>query len=233
MMTTTANPATLYMANLSEGSQGMRQVLDVIAGILDPEHDAESFPWHQVTYSESMAVRMALVQRYKPATVNKMLSALRGVLKQTWRLGLIDSDSYHRAAAVENVRCSNLLSGRALETEEIAKLFETCAADQTPMGARDAAILAVFYGCGLRRGELAKLDVDDVDFEDGSIMVPLDMGGLANQIGLSVDEVESVLRRLDRLSIVEQRSSGFRIPDVMRLHEFLEFLQMREKFGDV
>ena len=171
MMTTTANPAALYMANLSEGSQGMRQVLDVIAGILDPEHDAESFPWHQVTYSEAMAVRMALVQRYKPATVNKMLSALRGVLKQTWRLGLIDSDSYHRAAAVENVRCSNLLSGRALETEEIAKLFETCAADQTPMGARDAAILAVFYGCGLRRGELAKLDVDDVDFEDGSIMV--------------------------------------------------------------
>ncbi len=69
--------------------------------------------------------------------------------------------------------------------------------------------------------------------EDGSVMVPLDMGGLANQIGLSVDEVESVLRRLDRLSIVEQRSSGFRIPDVMRLHEFLEFLQMREKFGDV
>lgn len=69
--------------------------------------------------------------------------------------------------------------------------------------------------------------------EDGSVMVPLDMGGLANQIGLGVDEVQSVLKRLDRLSIVEQRSSGFRIPDVMRLHEFLEFLQMREKFGDV
>ena len=67
----------------------MRQVLDVIAGILDPEHDAESFPWHEVTYSESVAVRMALVERYKPATVNKMLSALRGVLKQTWRLGLL------------------------------------------------------------------------------------------------------------------------------------------------
>lgn len=69
--------------------------------------------------------------------------------------------------------------------------------------------------------------------EDGSVMVPLDMGGLANQIGLTVDEVQSVLKRLDRLSIVEQRSAGFRIPDVMRLHEFLEFLQMREKFGDV
>jgi hypothetical protein len=64
-----------------------------------------------------------------------MLSALRGVLKQCWRLGLMDADAYHRAAAVENVRASNLLSGRALAGEEIAKLFATCAADETVKGA--------------------------------------------------------------------------------------------------
>ena len=43
-MTLTANPAALYMANLSAGSQGMRQSLDAIARILDPEKNAESFP---------------------------------------------------------------------------------------------------------------------------------------------------------------------------------------------
>ena len=68
--------------------------------------------------------------------------------------------------------------------------------------------------------------------EDGSVVVPLDRGGLANQIGLSADEVSTVLQRLGRLKIVEETAEGFRIPDVMRLHEFLEFLQMREKFGD-
>lgn len=68
--------------------------------------------------------------------------------------------------------------------------------------------------------------------EDGSVVVPLDRGGLANQIGLSADEVSSVLQRLGRLKIVEETAEGFRIPDLMRLHEFLEFLQMREKFGD-
>ncbi len=170
-MTTTANPAALYMANLSEGSQGMRQSLDTIARILDDQHDAETFPWETVTYRESMAVRMALVERYKPSTVNKMLSTLRGVLKQTWRLGLIDADTYHRAAAVENVKASNLLSGRALDVDEIGQLFKACATDQTAKGARDAAIFAVFYGCGLRRGELAQLDLDDFDPEDGSILV--------------------------------------------------------------
>ena len=173
MTTTTpaASPTEIYLAGLSEGSQqGMRQSLETIAGILDDDHDAETFPWWEVTYAESMAVRIALTERYASATVNKMLSALRGVLKQTWRLGLMDADSYRRAADVENVRASRLLSGRALAGEEIAKLFGTCTAD-TPKGARDAALLAVLYGCGLRRGELAGLDVEDFDPEDCSIVV--------------------------------------------------------------
>lgn len=68
---------------------------------------------------------------------------------------------------------------------------------------------------------------------DGSILVPLDKGGLATQIGLGESEVDAVLQRLGRLKIVEETPEGFmRIPDTMRLHEFLEFLQMREKFGD-
>lgn len=169
--TATVSPAALYLASLSAGSQGMRQPLDVIARILDADHDAETHPWHKLTYRDTMAVRQVLIARYKPATVNKLLSALRGVLKQAWRLGLMESDAYHRAAAVENVRASNLLSGRALESEEISRLFETCAADETPRGTRDAAILAVLYGCGLRRGELVRLEVASVDFEDGSILV--------------------------------------------------------------
>jgi len=69
--------------------------------------------------------------------------------------------------------------------------------------------------------------------DDGSIVVRLDKAGLARQVGLTQDEVSQVLGRLSRLNIAEETSDGFRIPDVMRLHEFLEFLQMREKFGDV
>ena len=140
-----ASPAQLYLAGLSEGSQGMRQSLDIIARILSDDHDAANFPWWEITYRESMVVRTTLTRRFKPATVNKVLSALRGVLKQTWRLGLIDPDGYHRAAAVESLRPSNLLSGRALTVDEIARLFEACAADPTPKGARDAAIFVLLF----------------------------------------------------------------------------------------
>lgn len=81
-MTTTATSAQLYLAGLSSGSQGMRQCLGIIAGILSDNHDADSDLWHEVTYRESMAARSDLIERYKPATVNKLLSTLRGVLNQ-------------------------------------------------------------------------------------------------------------------------------------------------------
>ncbi len=111
------------------------------------------------------------MRRFLMTVNNKMLSALRGVLKQAWRLGLFDADAYHRAADVENVRASTLLSGRALTAEEIRALFRVCTEDRTAKGVRDAAIFAVFYGCGLRRTELVRLTVDDFDPEDCSIVV--------------------------------------------------------------
>lgn len=44
--------------------------------------------------------------------------------------------------------------------EEIQKLYGQC--DETVMGMRDRAILAVFYACGLRRNEGMQLDVQDI-----------------------------------------------------------------------
>jgi site-specific recombinase XerD len=116
-----------------------------------------------VRFRDSAAVRSHLAARYKPSTVNKMLSALRGVLKQTWRLGLIDAETYRRAIDIENLRSSALPRGRMLGSEELQELFRVCAEDASPTGRRDSAMLAVLYGTGVRRAELAGLDLDDFD----------------------------------------------------------------------
>ena len=71
-----------------------------------------------------------------------------------------------------------------------------------------------------------------IEQEDGSMLVPLSREDLAGQIGLTPDEVADVLSRLTRLRMVTETPEGFVIDDVLRLSEFLEFLESRDKFGE-
>jgi integrase len=167
------NPAVVYLESLSPGSYwAVRHSLESIAEILAGEDaDPWTFPWEELRYAHTARVRRELVQRYAPATVNKMLSALRGTLKNAWRLGLMDADTYSRAVAVENVRARVQPKGEAVGHEELAALFQVCAEDPSPAGRRDAAMFAVLYGGGLRRAELCGLDLVDFDADNCSVMV--------------------------------------------------------------
>jgi site-specific recombinase XerD len=100
-----------------------------------------------------------------------MLSSLRGVLKNAWRLDLMDAETYSRAVAVENVRAKVQPKGAAVGQDELAALFAVCAEDPSPAGRRDAAMFAVLYGGGLRRAELCGLDLADFDAADCSLTV--------------------------------------------------------------
>jgi CRP-like cAMP-binding protein len=68
--------------------------------------------------------------------------------------------------------------------------------------------------------------------DDGSILVPMNRESLAEQVGLDQQAVDDVLRRLSRLGIVAEQPDGILVKDHERLHEFLEFLDMQQKFGD-
>ena len=153
------NPAAVYLARLAPGSRRtMRGALDTIAGLLSGgQLDAEALPWQQLRYQHTAAIRAALVEKYAASTANKILAALRGVLKEAWRLGQMESDDYHRAVDLPGVKGSTLPKGRALSSGEIRALFEACA-DGKPGGARDAAMVATLYGAGLRRSESVALD---------------------------------------------------------------------------
>jgi len=149
----------------------MRGALDTIAGLLSGgQADAEGLPWHQLRYRHTTAVRAALVEKYAPATANKHLAALRGVLKEAWRLGQMASDDFHRAVDLPGVKGSTLPKGRALSSGEIRALFEACA-DGKPGGARDAAMVATLYGAGLRRSESVSLDLADYEPSTGALAV--------------------------------------------------------------
>jgi site-specific recombinase XerD len=173
------HPAAVYLASLSEGSRrAMAGALDTIAGLLTGyRYDMRTFPWGALRYSHTAAVRAQLADLYAPATANKMLAALRGVLREAWRLGLMTAEEHARASDIPPVRGSSPPRGRALVGGELASLFAACTRDKTPAGKRDAALLAVLYTCGLRRSEAVGLLLRDYSPTDGSLRVHAGKGG--------------------------------------------------------
>ncbi len=56
---------------------------------------------------------------------------------------------------------------------------------------------------------------------------------IASKIGLEIDPVNEVMNKLIRARLVRLTETGLIIQDVTKLREFLEFLEMKEKFGDI
>ena len=72
---------------------------------------------------------------------------------------------------VPAVRGKREPKGRMITDSEIRALMQVCSVDPTPMGARDAAIIAVLRGTGLRRSEVAALALADYEPLSGAIVV--------------------------------------------------------------
>ncbi|MDQ6694457.1 MAG: tyrosine-type recombinase/integrase [Chloroflexota bacterium] len=172
-MSVDRHPARVYLMRLAPGSRpAMQSSLAMMAEILTGGACSWlTMPWHSLDAQHTKALRSELALRYAPATANKMLAALRGTLREAWELGLISAEQYQRAISVRAVRGDRLLTGRALASGEMRALFSSCSRDTSPAGTRDAALLAVLYGSGLRRSEVVALDVADYNEEEGSITV--------------------------------------------------------------
>ena len=174
--TGSGSPVLAYLGRLRSARARTVQLgaLDTLAGMLlgSPGRRgvAVAFPWHQVRAQHSAKLRADLLERYAPATVRRLLSALRGVLEESWTMGLVSHEDYARAAHLKPVRGERLPRGRALPGGEIRALFESCPAAGVA-GARDAALLATCYGMGLRRAEAAELALEDFDPATGTLTV--------------------------------------------------------------
>ena len=174
----TQHPAGVYLASLSPGSVvTMRHSLNTMASLLTRgECDAMTLDWSKLRYQHTAALFASLKQRYAPNTVNKMLCALKRVLKEALRLDLIDPINYSHAVDLPNMRVSGKTRGRALTRSEITRIMEICQS-QSPIDVRDTAMIAILRGTGLRRAEVVKLDLEDFDASTGEIQVRLGKGG--------------------------------------------------------
>ena len=165
------NPAVIYLLALQPtGRYSQRWALNLVArllGISKMSNEAGKeitflfCPWAALRYQHLEAIRSKLAESYKPGVVNRVLTAIRGVLRTARQLGQMTEGDYHQARVVKGVRKTTRLASRVLSTGEIAALVLACKKDPTPFGARDAAIIDMAFTAGLRRSELSRLDMAD------------------------------------------------------------------------
>ena len=111
------------------------------------------------------------------ATINHKISAIRWWAKRLADLAQEDPSltpskrreiaaQAERAATVGNVKGEPMPRGRHVSEGEVKALLQDCI-DDGPAGTRDAALIALAFATGMRRGELCALALEDVGTLDG------------------------------------------------------------------
>ena len=168
------NPLTLYLARLAPSSQlTLRYVLQDAADRLGfDELNMEDIPWHQLQPEDVIALVAALrSDGYAPNTSSLYVNAIRGVMNEAWRMSLISHEHLLKIRSVKGIAGTRLSQGRNLKRTLIHDLMAVCAADPRPQGLRDAAIIGILYGSGMRKSESVNLDLAQVDFAERSLQV--------------------------------------------------------------
>jgi site-specific recombinase XerD len=121
------------------------------------------------------AFTRATVQKYRahlearglaPASINQRLSALRKLAKEATYNGLLEPTAAQGIRDVRGAKVQGTRTGNWLTKTQAEKLINS--PDTTTLkGRRDRALLAVLIGCGLRREEVAQLQLSDVQQREG------------------------------------------------------------------
>ena len=167
------NPAALYLATLgsAQSRRVMQSRLNRFAKLLKLE-DWRQIPWREFDRPWLLLAKEALtVDKRSPDTVNAMLSMLKGVALQAWELKLISDHRYLRIKNTKSIRGQHIPKRRWLDKEDIVRLLDQCLSDDRLQGLRDAALLALLYGCGLRRSEVVGIDLEHLDREEQAIRI--------------------------------------------------------------
>src|SRR5689334_986040 len=161
---------------LPDLEQSKRAVLNSLPAASSQEsygHAIDEFiGWYcsepQLAFNRTVVLRYRFFLEQKklaPSTINVRLAAVRRLAFEAADTGLLSPEL---AAGIHRVKGAKRLGvriGNWLTTEQSKKLLQCVPAD-TLRGKRDRAILALLIGCGLRRGELVGLRIQDFQMRE-------------------------------------------------------------------
>lgn len=198
------NPALCYLSTLAPGSAYvLRRGLEKVAALLtDGRCNMLTFDWSRLEYQHVAALKARLSAQHDFQYVNVLLSAVRGVATNCWRLKLIPHEQLAMVKDVRNVKGTSLLAGRSLALWEVGALGAACE-DGTVLGIRDSAMIALLVGAGLRRSEVVSLDMADYSPTDGSLIIRAGKGNKSGVCYIADDNQQFVDRWLQHRPAVE------------------------------
>ena len=115
-----------------------------------------------------------------PSTVNVRLSAMRKLVTEARRNGMLGAEEAANLTDVPNIAHKGTRLGNWL-TRDQAKALLAVPDRSTLKGKRDYAIVALLVGCGLRRQELAALAVEDIQLRENRWVIA-DLRGKGGRI---------------------------------------------------
>ena len=130
-------------------------------------------PWPELRKATTMDIRRFVVElagrrKYDPIAVRRKLSALRSFYK------FLRTDGQRRddpAADVPSPKIGKKLP-RVLAERDVTRLLATKIAGRSDaQRLRDRAIMELLYASGIRRAEVARIDINDVDVRRRTIRV--------------------------------------------------------------
>ena len=114
-----------------------------------------------------MEYRATMIDKgLSPSTINVRLAAIRKLVSEARRNGMLDAAEAAQLEDVPNVKLRGRRMGNWL-TRDQAKELLAIPNRSTLKGKRDYCILALLVGCALRRRELASLEVEEIQLREG------------------------------------------------------------------
>ena len=108
----------------------------------------------------------ASIETLAASTINVRLSAIRKMVAEARRNGMLPAEDAANLSEIPNIRQKGTRLGNWL-TKEQAKELLAVPDRSTVKGKRDYVILALLVGCALRRQELASLEVETIQLREG------------------------------------------------------------------
>jgi integrase/recombinase XerD len=170
-------------------------IIDLVINNLNSEHSkrayqqglSDFFAWWekrgrpQFCKAEVLSYKESLRRRnLSTSSINLRLCAVRRLAVEAVDNRLIDNDIAAGIARIKDMHTQGVRAGNWLTKAQVEQLLKT--PDITTIdGLRDRAILAIMVGTGLRRSEIANLQVNDLQERDGRWCL-IDLVGKGNRV---------------------------------------------------